>query len=48
MESMRNGGGIPFTIANQQLLELEDVVVVMDERDEGDSDKKSRRGGSEQ
>ena len=34
------GGGIAFAIANQQLLELEDVVPVVDERNKGDSDEK--------
>ena len=41
MENMRGGGGIHFAFANQQLLELEYVVVVEDERDEGDSDEKN-------
>ena len=43
MENMRGGGGIPFVIAHQHLLELEDMVVVEDERDEADSDEKMKK-----
>ena len=39
MENKRACGGIPFAITNQQLLELQDLVMVEDERDEGDSDE---------